>query len=227
MSDLRWVINIWRVLFIASLPALFISLTLALAFNNLKLYEYSFDQYNVSQVAGISRSDLDRSASSLIHYFNSSNEFAQILVTQNGEQTQLLTPDEQLHFRDVKGLVRLDYKVLLASFLVALSFALWALFRRRGDYRRALCRATLWGSGLTLVIIIVLGVASFFDFEGLFLQFHYLAFNNDYWFAPGNMTLLFPEQFWYTAALICVAFIAFLAVMSGAVAAVLLRRKSR
>ncbi len=224
---MKWIFNILRILFIISLPAFFISLSLALAFNNLKLYEYSFDAYDVSQVTGIPRADLDSSARSLIRYFNSSDEFARIEVNQRGQETQLLTPDEQLHFRDVKALVWLDYKVLLGSFLTMMLFSTMAVLMRKRGYLRSLGRAALWGSGLALLVILAVVVGSFFDFQGLFLEFHYLAFNNNYWYAPGNMTLLFPEQFWYTAAMACIGFSALLALLTGIISLVLLKRKSR
>jgi len=223
----KWMLNVLRVLFIVGLPALFISLSLGLAFNNLKLYEYSFDTYNVSQVTGIPRADLDRSARALIHYFNGSDEFARIIVNQAGQETQLLTPDEQLHFRDVKALVWLDYKVLIGSFLIVVLLSVLAVLLRKRGFLRSLGRAALWGAGFDLILILVLVIASFFDFEGLFLQFHYLAFHNNYWYAPGNMTLLFPEQFWYTAALACIGFSALLGVLTAAISLVLLRKKSR
>jgi integral membrane protein (TIGR01906 family) len=223
----RFLTALFRVLFILSLPAFFLSLSLALAFNNLRLYEYSFEHYDVSEVTGISEPDLNRSARELISYFNNKEEFARISVVQSGEQTQLLTTDEQLHFRDVKGLVWLDYKVLLASFLVGLAFVLWSVFSRSGGRRRALAKAAIWGGGLTLFILVAVIIGSFFDFNSLFLKFHELAFNNNYWYAPGNMTLLFPESFWETAAIICFAFSALLAILTTAVSLLALRKTLR
>jgi integral membrane protein (TIGR01906 family) len=213
-----------RTIFIISLPALFLTFSLALAFNSQWLYEYSFSTYNVSQVTGIPQADLDRSAHSLIQYFNNSDEFANILVNQRGQETQLLTEEEQLHFKDVKALIWFDYKVFAGSFLIVLGYSLWQALRRKGFSRPALARGFVWGSGLSLLIILALGISSFFDFEGLFLQFHYLVFKNDYWYAPGNMTLLFPEGFWYTAALLCIGFMAFLAIISGLISIFYLRR---
>jgi integral membrane protein (TIGR01906 family) len=224
---LKILVGAVRIVFILSLPAFFISASLALAFNSHWLYEYGFHKYRVSQTTGISQTDLDKSAAALIDYFNDREEFAVISVVQNGQTTQLLSPDEQLHFRDVKALVWLDYKVLMASFGMVLCFSLWSVLWRHGLNRHRLARSFIWGSALAIAAILALGVGSLFDFEGLFLQFHYLAFNNNYWYAPGNMTLLFPEGFWMDAALICLGFVAFLAVLSGTLSAVYLTKEKR
>jgi integral membrane protein (TIGR01906 family) len=226
-DDLKILHSCLRVIFVLSLPALFLSFSLALAFNSFRLYEFSFDHYDVSQVTGISRADLDKSARGLISYFNNSDEFARIEVIQNGLATQLLTEEEQFHFKDVKALVWFDYKVLLSSFLLVLVYALWQLLRRRGMFRPRLAGSLLWGSRVSLIIILALGIGSFFDFEGLFLQFHYLVFKNNYWYAPGNMTLLFPEDFWLKAALLCIGLTGLLAVVSGALSWLYLRKKPR
>jgi len=83
----------------------------------------------------------------------------------------------------------------------------------------------LWGSGLSILLIIVIGVASYFDFDALFLQFHYLVFTNMFWSAEGYMLRLFPGNFWYDAFFIMIAFMAFWTLLLGTLAVVCLRSK--
>jgi hypothetical protein len=56
------------------------------------------------------------------------------------------------------------------------------------------------GGGLTLALVLGLGLAAVIDFDWLFLRFHLLSFSNDYWSSSGYMPLLFPADFWYDMA---------------------------
>ena len=76
-------------------------------------------------------------------------------------------------------------------------------------------------------LLIVLGVASMLDFDQLFLQLHHLIFTNTYWSAEGYMLLLFPGGFWFDAALICIAFMAGLAIISGIIGIIFLKRNPK
>lgn len=211
-----------RWIFILSLPALLISASLAWGFNSLWLYEYGFRKYDVSQTTGLNSQNLQIAATGLIHYFNSGAEYVNITVQKDGSPFELFNTDEQLHFKDVKGLVWLDYKVLVVSLIIAAGYILTSIFWRRGRYRATLARSALWGSGLTLLLILFLGIASLLDFNQLFLDFHEAVFTNNYWSTPGYMLLLFPGGFWQDATLICAGFVAAGAIIIGALSAIYL-----
>jgi integral membrane protein (TIGR01906 family) len=223
----EWVMKVLdiiaRSIFILSLPALFISSSLAWGFNSLWLYEYGFQKYNVAQTTGLSALDLQKAATGLIHYFNSRDEYVNITVEKNGVSFGLFNTEEQIHFKDVKALVWLDYKVGIVSLILAAGYILAYIFWSGGKYRTLLARRVLWGSGVSLLLILILGIASLLDFDQLFLQFHELVFTNSYWSASGYMLMLFPGGFWYDAALICSGFTAACALISGALSLLYLR----
>jgi integral membrane protein (TIGR01906 family) len=207
----RWV-------FVLCLPVMLFTASLAWGFNSLWLYKYGFHKFGVSQSTGIPESELDRSAHELIHYFNNNAEFIQVTIIANGKTFPLFTEQEQDHFKDVKGLIRLDYNVLGGTLAFVLMFGLWAAFGLQGQRRRMLARTLIWGSGLTLLLLLILAVAAVVDFNQLFIDLHYLIFSNTDWSAPGYMLMLFPGDFWFDAALICFGFMAGLAVILGGMA---------
>jgi integral membrane protein (TIGR01906 family) len=214
------------VIFIICLPALLLSASLAWGFNSAWLYNYGFEKYNVSYDTGISSQDLDKAGHGLINYFNSTQEYVNIQVSLHGKTINLFTEEEQIHFKDVKVLIWLDYKVLLVTLILVLAYFGFFYFFQKGRFRRLFLKSLLWGSGLSILLIIAIGVASFFDFDALFLQFHYLAFTNMFWSAEGYMLRLFPGGFWYDAFFIMIAFMVFWALVAGVLALVLLRRKT-
>lgn len=209
-----------------------ITVSIAWAVNSAWLYTSGFDKYSVADSLAqnglpVTKADLRQIASGFVHYFNSSDEYIHLTV-QTGEQTvELFNEEEVLHFKDVKGLFRLDYGVLLGTFLYCMAFAAAVLFRRQG---RLLARSLLIGGGVTLGIIALLGIGIAFDFDSLFYRFHLISFSNQYWSAEGNMLLLFPGGFWYDMVLYGTLFAAGVAVLlavAGFVSVMLIRRRSQ
>lgn len=205
------------------IPLILLSASLGWGFNSHWLYVYGFDKYAVSETTGLSSADLDKTAGALIDYFNNGETYIQVEVEAGGRTIQLFNDEEQVHFKDVKDLVRLDYRVFFISLIVlVLMVFMLARSSARNGVRNVL-KSIFTGCLLSIVIIFALGLGSWLDFDALFLQFHYLAFTNMFWSASGYMLLLFPGGFWYDAAFICIAFMASLAVVIGAVCLVLVR----
>jgi integral membrane protein (TIGR01906 family) len=215
-------------IFIVCLPVLLLSAVIGILANSLWLYEYGAHKYGVGQSladAGLKLSDSELSGiyAGLINYYNSGEEYVNITVVEDGKPVNVLTPDEVLHFKDVKGLIRLDYWLLtgtLAYFLacIGLNLFLWRDRRRLGW-------GLLGGSIFTLAVLFILVLFDrLFGFEELFLKFHFLFFNNLFWSTPGNMLLLFPENFFIDAVTIGTAIIAGAAIVLGGVGWWLLKK---
>ena len=193
-----------QVLFVICLPVLLLTASLSVAANSPWLYHYGFDKYDISQVTGLAPSELDRVSEGLINYFNSGDDFISLTVTRDGESFELFNEREVGHLKDVKGLFRLGYYVLLGTLIYALVYSGISLFWWRD--RRRLARGLIGGGGLTLVLMLALGLVILLDFDRFFLQFHLLSFANDLWMldpATDYLIMLFPRGFWLDAALFC------------------------
>lgn len=215
--------------FMICLPVLLVTASIAWAANSLWLYRAGFEKYDVSQTTGLDESELEAAAAGLIGYFNSGEDYVSLTVMKDGRPLELFTGEEAIHFKNVKALFRLDYWVLLGTLVYSLAYAgVCLLWQRRGHWRR-LAWGTAGGSGLTLALMLALGLGTLLNFDRLFLQFHLLSFANAFWAAEGNMVLLFPRDFWYDTALLCAAVTAALAVILGGVGGgyLLLSRRRR
>jgi integral membrane protein (TIGR01906 family) len=206
---------------IVCLPVLLLSAVIGILANSLWLYEYGAHKYGVGQSladAGLNLSDPELSGiyAGLISYYNSGEEYVNITVVEDGKPVNVLTPEEVLHFKDVKGLIRLDYRILLGTLAYFLVYIGLSLFLWRD--RRRLGWGLLGGSIFTLAVLFILVLLDrLFGFEELFLKFHFLFFSNLFWSTPGNMLLLFPENFFIDAVTIGAAIIAGAAIMLGGV----------
>lgn len=191
----RWV-------FVVCLPLLLVTSSIWWAANSHWLYTSGFEKYDVGRSTGLSGAELEKVAAGLIAYFNSPKELLDLTVVREGQPVDVFTAEETLHFRDVKHLFRLDLYILIGTAAYVGGYTVAGIML--GE-RRRLARAALCGSGLALALMLLLGIGTLLDFDGLFLGFHRLAFTNELWSAEGRMLLLFPRDFWYDAAVYCAA----------------------
>ncbi len=208
-----------RWLFILCLPILLLTASLGWAVNSLWLYKYGFQKYDASQTTGLAEVELETAATGLISYFNSDDEDITLTVVKDGEPFELFNEREVAHLRDVKNLIWLDYCFLLGTLIYILGYAGFSLIR--GKDWRWLAWGLVWGSGITLALILALGVGILLGFDQLFWQFHVISFANELWQldpARDYLIMLFPQDFWYDAALCCTLVVALGAVVLGGVA---------
>ena len=107
---------------------------------------------------------------------------------------------EQAHMADVRGLIRLDTAVMIASLLAGLAAtaAVIRLHRQTGGEALRACAAgvrTLL-TGLAVLATALLAWAAV-DFNGFFTAFHRVAFRNDLWLLNPRTDLLIrlmPEK---------------------------------
>ena len=207
-------------LFILCLPILMMTASIGWTVNSHWLYEYGFAEYDVGQTTGLAESELEKAAAGLISYFNSTEQPISLTVSKDGQPFELFNQREVIHLRDVKGLIWLDYWVLLETLIYVLAYAGVSLYWQRGRYRRQLARRVVAGSGITLALMLAIGSGILLNFEQLFWQFHLLSFSNELWQldpARDYLIMLFPGGFWYDAALLCALGTIGLAVMLGGV----------
>jgi integral membrane protein (TIGR01906 family) len=210
-----------KVLFMVCLPILLVTATIAFEFNSLWLYKNGFEKYNVSQTTGLSEAELEKAATGLINYFNSDEEYISLTVIKDDKPFELFNQQEIAHLKDVKGLVRLDYRLLLGTAIYVGAYAGICLFRQRKRWRR-LAWGVVGGSSIALGMMLTLGIGSMLlDFGQLYTQFHFLAFTNELWLLDPTkdyLIMLIPEGFQYDAAMLFAKITIGVAVTLGGVA---------
>ena len=191
-------------LFVICLPVLLLTASVTWAANSGWLYRYGFDKYDVGETTGLEKAELDKAADGLIGYFNSGDELIDIKVVKDGEPFQLFNEREIGHLKDVKALFRQVYWLLLGTLLYGLVYTGLSLFVWKD--KKGIAQGLLYGGGLTLVLMAVLGIVIMTDFDNFFYRFHLISFANDLWMlnpATDYLIMLFPQGFWFDAALFC------------------------
>ena len=210
---------------IALLVFLFTS-NVRVAVSEVALYASGFDKYHASENTGIARAELVRAAEELIQYFNSSEEPVRIEVLRVGQKIELFTQREVLHLADVKDLIKRVYswQAVALGYLAFFVVLCWLWWRKL--WLKGLAKWLLWGSGITIAVLIVFGLASLVNFEAVFTQFHLISFVNDLWQLPADVYLirLFPEGFWFDAAMYIAGATALEVIIIGGLSFLWLRR---
>ena len=207
------------VLFVIALPLLFICSGVTYAFNELRLYEYGFGRYEIAQRTGITDQGLMDSARTIRGYFNSPSSPLELKAEVHGREQELFTPRELAHMADVKRLLWGVYGVGAGAMAYLLAFSVLRLAQGGRGYCRRLGTMALWGSQLTIGLVVAVGLFSLVGFDSLFLWFHQVSFSNDFWRLDPNrhfLVMMFPQGFWLDATL----FVGILAVGQAALLAV-------
>jgi len=219
---LRALSIVGKVLFMVCLSILLVTATISFEFNSLWLYKDGFQKYNISQTTGLAEVELEKAASGLISYFNSDKEYISLTVIKDGRPFELFNQREVAHLKDVKGLIRLNYRLLLGTAIYVGAYAGICLWWRRKRYWRRLAWGVVGGSSIALGMMLALGIGStVLDFGQLFTQFHLFAFTNELWMLDPTrdyLIMLFPEGFWYDAAMLFAKITIGVAVTLGGVA---------
>ena len=189
---------------IAAVPVFLVTSNVRWAFNEPRLYDYSFSRFNVSASTGFPDSELRRAAREIVEYWGSDAELLDIRV--DGEP--LYTEREIIHMRDVKGLVRgVSWAPVVTGGLV-LAYALGGLAVQGRRFLPVLAnRALVAGLG-SIATLLVLGLALAVAFPLLFRLFHEISFANDFWLLDPNrhnLIRMFPQGFWFEATMFIAA----------------------
>ena len=209
----KLLLKIAKWLLVPIIPLLIISGVIAFAFNFQPLYEYGFYRYDVGKTTGLADSELSKAASGLIAYFNSNEEFINIVVQKNEEPFQLFNEREIIHLHDVKGLIKLDYTVLVVSLIYTTLFAGIMFYRKQ---TRSLAAPAFWGGATSLALLTLTVAIAASNFDAFFTRFHQLSFANDFWLLDPSkdyLIMLFPGGFWQDASIFIAGLIGIVAVI--------------
>ena len=190
-------------LLVCCVPLFLIASTIRWGVNEIRLYEYGVDTYQIDRQTGIAKPELMKVYQQLTDYYNSKVNTAQVIVLlRSGEKLTIFSEKELVHLKDVKGLMQLDYTVQVVAFVSMGVCVLLLLLWLRNNWR-TMVRGLLWGSLVTLGFMVLLALFSIFGFEQLFILFHLVSFTNEFWILDPNrdyLIMLFPGGFFYDVA---------------------------
>lgn len=172
-----------KILFSITIVLLILFFSFSLIIFNFNFYEKEFEKYNIYDKLG--KEEVDNVTIELINYFKGRGEL----------KSEIFSEKEKLHLLDVKNLIRksfLFFYFVLISFILLLGYSFYKKDRNIGKY---FIFGGLLAFLLTLIVLLLIKI----NFDFLFTQFHYLAFDNELWLLSEKDILinLFPAGFFY------------------------------
>ncbi len=148
---------------------------------------------------GFTQADRLESAPYALNYLLNGADIDYLGSMTFSDGSALYEATELRHMHDVKLVTQAAFGIAAAAGLLAIAAGI-ALLRVK---RLALVNALFSGSLLTLAIVAAIIVVAVTSWESFFVTFHQLFFQSGTWYFPTSDTLirLFPEQFWFDAAL--------------------------
>ena len=193
-----------RILFILAVPLFLITGSVTWAVNDAGLYNRGFEKYQINLYTGITNYDLRQAGADIRHYFNSGEEPLVLRAKVRGEEREIFNQREVAHMRDVKGLIRGVYWLAALSAVYLLGYVAVGFWRHRLGFFPRLARLCLWGSVVTVGLVLTVGLFSLTGFDSLWLLFHRISFSNDLWQLDPRtdyLIIMFPVGFWFDATI--------------------------
>ncbi len=133
-----------------------------------------------------------------MEYLNNAEDISFLANLKFTDGSPIYNERELSHMADVKALIQLMHKVLLAALI---AFALLTLLAWRTHWMKRYWLAVASGGWLTLGLIGLILAGTLINFDELFTQFHHLFFTGDTWlfYADDTLIRLFPLKLWSDA----------------------------
>jgi integral membrane protein (TIGR01906 family) len=220
---IAWVRGLISLAFVLLLPLLVISTSLRGLVTDRDLMLRGFRDNQVAVTTGLDDAQLARIADAFVAYFQGPPGQIQMQVTAFGQPRALFNDREVTHMEDVQALIQwFLHMQFVAAAVVAVRIAAGVVFDRTPG---PIGREMLWSTALMVALVVLVGVLSLVDFEGLWTRFHQIAFRNDLWQLDPTrdyLIMLFPEPFWFTATIRMATTVALQTVLLAAVGVALI-----
>ena len=173
------------------LVLLIISMSVVVTLNFRPLYYHDMKALEISESTGIPEEVIKENYDILIDYnsmfYDGELEFPDFRMSENG----------RIHFEEVKVIFVAFQKIALATLVLAIVGIV--LKARKKDYSYLIP-----ASALSIGIPVVLGVFIALNWDRVFVLFHELMFNNDYWifdYRTDPIIMILPDKFFMHCAI--------------------------
>lgn len=162
-----------------------------------QLYYFDIDFLNIPILSGLSKDEIKKNYDYMIDY------------NLNGERKEFELPtikssvNGKIHFEEVRNIFQILNKVFNISLVLSIILVIINILNRNIEFLKTTSKALIF-IPLILMLPIVL------NFDGSFVLFHKVMFNNDYWIFDPNLDPvinILPEEFFFHAGMMILVLI--------------------
>ena len=165
---------------------------------NKTFYRSEYQTLQTAQTLGMTESDLFVATETLLDYLQDTTDSLDVEITIQGTQTKAFNSKEIAHMKDVRNLYQFALTLRIISVVVFIISFVYLLFRKKRDIW-TLCSINYMKTAVIFaVVVIMLAIWAYVDFDAFWTAFHKVAFRNDLCLLNPNTDLminLFPSTF--------------------------------
>ena len=156
-----------------------------------QLYYFDIDYLNIPTLSGLSKEDIKKNYDYMIDYNLDKDkkefELPSIKSSENGK----------IHFEEVRDIFQILNKIFNISLVLSVIGLVINILNKNIEFLKITSRVLIL---IPLILILPIVV----NFDGSFVLFHKIMFNNDYWIFDPNLDPvinILPEEFFFHAGL--------------------------
>lgn len=187
------------ILALTFITTLFITSFQYAMYGNFNWYERAYERHNVLPEVDMTMEDLMFVTHEMMEYLVGRRPELSVMTHVDGQYQDFFGEQDRRHMLDVKYLFLGGLTIRTVSIILGVMCLIFLLFTK-ADLKRLLPKVYQIGVGITVVLFGAFGIASAIDFNWVFIEFHHIFFDNDYWlFDPrySYMIRVLPEAFFF------------------------------
>lgn len=193
MKKLQWAAGI--VLSFSIIAILLITSFEIAMYSDFSVYEKEYEKYDVLSDLDMTMEDVMHVTREMMAYLRGDRDTLSVVTTVEGTEQDFFNEQDRFHMGEVRDLFIGGLNIRTGAAAVAL-ICLVFLVVSKARLRKILARSYQIALGITGAAVLFIGIAAVVDFNAVFVQFHYIFFDNDLWlFDPAEdyMIRMLPE----------------------------------
>ena len=183
--------KIINVIFSVIFSVLIISTIVKFTVGFKQLYYLDIDYLNIPDLSGLSKEDIKKNYDYMINYnlgkYDKEFELPSIKSSEGGK----------IHFEEVRHIFKILDKIFNISLILSIIGLIINILNKNIEFLKTTSKALILIPLILMLPIVV-------NFEGSFILFHKIMFNNDYWIFDSSLDPvinILPKEFFFHAGL--------------------------
>ena len=210
----KWYDTVFALLLALAMFLLFVSSSVFLTLAFRPLYYLDIKLLNIAETSGFEKEEIKANYDALIDYNLPLSDGELVFPSDN-----MMSETAQIHFEEVKDIFDLFKVMALVLLPVCIAGIYYFYIKKRTDY-------LLYTGIVTVTLPVVVGSLIALNWQKVFILFHEIAFDNDYWiFDPYEdlVITILPDAFFMHCAIMIIS----LVLLSGGVCTALYIRSKK
>ena len=168
-------------------------------YSDFDVYRQEYEKYDVLSDLDMTMDDVMYVTHEMMDYLRGEGDTLSVITTVEGKEQDFFNEQDRFHMGEVRNLFIGGLNIRIGACVAAVVCILFLIITR-ADIKKIQPPSNSIALGLTGAAVLLIGIAAVVNFNGVFVQFHHIFFDNDLWiFDPAEdyMIRMLPEGLFY------------------------------